>query len=137
MRALAGPAMLLVIVGGFALHRAFSSPDAPSRDFLDRELAAPDNDDDFAGTCFALSTVIIANTAFSPAQISWQPAGEDSWTLSLEDIVHDARGPVNVSPTTSRVMFLVCVMPFTMSYVATSWCSAQTWWRCTTKSSTR
>ena len=96
MRALAGPAMLLVIVGGFALYRGFAAPDGPPRDFLDRELAAPDNDDDHAGTCFSLSTVIIANTLFNTAQISWEPAGDDRWTLSLEDVVHDTRGPVNV-----------------------------------------
>jgi hypothetical protein len=96
MRALAGPAMLLVVVGGFGLYRALSAPEGPPRDFLDRELAAPDNDDDHAGTCFSLSTVIIANTMLGSAQIGWTPEGDDTWTLSLEDVVRDSRGPVNV-----------------------------------------
>jgi hypothetical protein len=96
MRALAGPAMLLVVVGGFGLYRALSSPEGPPRDFLDRELAAPEDDDDHTGTCFSLSTVIIANTMPGSAQISWTPEGDDAWILSLEDVVRDSRGPVNV-----------------------------------------
>jgi hypothetical protein len=35
MRALAGPAMLLVIVAGFMIHRGMSSHDAPARDFVE------------------------------------------------------------------------------------------------------
>jgi hypothetical protein len=95
MRALAGPAMLAVIVGGFALHRALSAPDAPSRSFLDREVAAPPNadPDEDAGTCYALSTVIIANTMFSSATLDWKPAHENAWTLSIEEVVQDGRGP--------------------------------------------
>jgi hypothetical protein len=96
MRALAGPAMLLVVIGGFALHRALSEPEGPPRSFLDRELAAPENDEQHAGTCFSLSTVIIANTLFSSATLEWKPAHEAAWTLSLEDILHDSRGPVHV-----------------------------------------
>jgi hypothetical protein len=96
MRALAGPAMLLVIIGGFALHRVLSAPESPSRSFLDRELAAPSNDEDHSGTCFALSTVIIANTMFRSASLDWKPAHEHAWTLTIEDLVQDGRGPIHV-----------------------------------------
>jgi hypothetical protein len=94
MRALAGPAMLLVIVGGFALYRHSAAPAAPSRDFLDLELAGAD--DDHTGSCYSLSTVIVASTAFSNAMITWKPAGDEAWTLSLEDVVNGGGGPVHV-----------------------------------------
>ena len=38
MKALAGPAMLLVIVGGFTIYKATSKDAVPSRDFTELEL---------------------------------------------------------------------------------------------------
>jgi hypothetical protein len=81
MRALAGPAMLLVMVGGFALYRCSSAPEAPSRDFLDLEFAGAD--DDHTGTCYSLSTVIVANTALTDI-------------VTLETVANGARGPAHV-----------------------------------------
>jgi hypothetical protein len=86
--------MLLAIVGGFALYRHSAAPKAPPREFLDLELAGAD--DDFTGSCYALSTVIVASTAFSNAMVTWKSAGDDSWTLSLDDVVSGSGGPVHV-----------------------------------------
>jgi hypothetical protein len=86
--------MLLVLIGGFGLHRALNKPDSPSRDFLDLELAGADSD--HTGACYSLSTVIVANTAFSSAMLEWMPAGEDAWTLSMEDVVNAHGGPAHV-----------------------------------------
>lgn len=91
MRALAGPAMLLVMVGGFALYRMMAAPDSPSRHFLDLELAGAD--EDHTGGCYSLSTVIVAYTAFTDTQLQWTPAGDDAWTLSIDNVVHGPRGP--------------------------------------------
>jgi len=86
--------MLLVIVGGFALYRHSVAPAAPSRDFLDLELAGAD--DDQTGSCYSLSTVIVASTAFSTAVLTWKPAGDDAWILALDDVVNGGRGPTHV-----------------------------------------
>lgn len=86
--------MLLVIVGGFAVYRYSAAPAAPPRDFLDLELAGAD--DDHTGSCYALSTVIVASTAFGNAMISWKPAGEDAWTLELDDVENGRGGPSHV-----------------------------------------
>jgi hypothetical protein len=94
MRALAGPAMLLVLVGGFGLYRLTSAPDSPSRDFLDLELAGADEEQ--TGACYSLSTVIVANTAFDTAALEWKPASDEGWTLSLDDLQHGTRGPTHV-----------------------------------------
>ena len=59
MRALAGPAMLLVMVGGFLVYRLTSEEDAPSRDFTALEFAGAD--DDHTGSCYSLDTVLITN----------------------------------------------------------------------------
>lgn len=96
MRALAGPAMLIVVVGGFALHRAFSEPEAPPRSFLDAELAAPQNEDGHEGTCYSLSTVIIASTMYRSWVISWKPAGKNAWELSLDDVENGSSGPQTI-----------------------------------------
>ena len=93
MRALAGPAMLLVIVGGFFAHRMLSKPEGPPREFLDRELAGADVQR--TGTCYSLSTVVIANTMFSSAMLGWTAAGDDAWILAIEDVQHDG-APVHV-----------------------------------------
>lgn len=94
MRALAGPAMLLVLIGGYGIHRLTSSPEAPPRDFLDLEFAGAD--EDHTGSCYALSTVIVANLAFSNAVAEWKPAGDDGWTLSLDELRHGTGGPSHV-----------------------------------------
>jgi hypothetical protein len=97
MRALAGPAMLLVIVGGFTIYKAVSEENAPSRDFAALELAA--NDEDHTGTCYALSTVLIANGVFGDTVRTWtapDPDNENKWTLELEKVVHGNHGPIRV-----------------------------------------
>jgi hypothetical protein len=94
MRALAGPVMLLVIIGGFGLHRLLSKPEAPSREFLDLELAGADGEHE--GSCYSLSTVLVANALSSGAVREWKAPRENAWTLSLEEIHQDHRGPVLV-----------------------------------------
>jgi len=42
MRALAGPAMMLVIAGGYLVYHLSSKEDAPSRDFTELEFAGDD-----------------------------------------------------------------------------------------------
>lgn len=94
MRALAGPAMLLLIVGGFTLYKFTSKEPGPSREFTELELAA--DDDDQTGTCYSLSTVLIANGVFGNALRTWsapEPDNEDKWTLELENVRHGANGP--------------------------------------------
>ena len=99
MRALAGPAMLLVIVGGFTIYKAMSKEDAPSRDFTELELAA--DDDDHTGTCYSLSTVLIANGVFGNALRTWtapDPDNENKWTLEVENVRQGANGPEHDVP---------------------------------------
>ncbi len=95
MRALAGPAMLLVIVGGFVVYRASSKEDAPSRDFASLELAAEDGD--HTGTCYSLSTVLIANGVFGGAVRTWTPdeKNEHRWSLTVENVRQDSNGPAH------------------------------------------
>lgn len=94
MRALAGPAMLLLVVGGYMIHRLGSAEDAPPRAFTELEFAA--NDAAHTGTCYSLGTVLIANGAFSNAVRTWTPdeANDDQWTLRLEQVVQAHNGPV-------------------------------------------
>lgn len=94
MRALAGPVMLLVVVGGIGLYRALATPEEPPRSFLDLELSGADPAR--TGSCYSLSTVLIANLAFSPALREWKAAHDNAWTLSLEDIHQTAAGPLHV-----------------------------------------
>lgn len=95
MRALAGPVMLLVVVGGFTLHRVFNKPDVPSRAFLDLEFTGADRE--YTGSCYSLSTVVVAHTALRRDRVTqWKPAGEDSWTLSVESIEGGYGGPVHI-----------------------------------------
>jgi hypothetical protein len=94
MRALAGPAMLLVVIGGFTIYKTMSKEDAPSREFTELELAA--DDEDHTGTCYSLSTVLIANGVFGGALRTWNapdPDNEDRWTLELENVRHGRNGP--------------------------------------------
>ena len=94
MRAMAGPAMLLVMVGGFAIYKATSKESAPSRKFVELELAS--NDAYHTGTCYALSTVLVANGLFGNAARTWTaPEGaRDRWTIELENVVQGYSGPV-------------------------------------------
>jgi hypothetical protein len=87
MRALAGPAMLLVIVGGFLTVRYTSREDGPSRNFTELE---------FADSCYSLSTVLIANRFLSGASRTWTAPRKDAWTLKLDDVVQGAGGPVRM-----------------------------------------
>jgi hypothetical protein len=94
MRALAGPVMLLVAVGGFGLYRLTNKPDAPTRDFLELEFAGAD--DGKTGTCYSLNSVLIANSVFSNATREWKGAGDDRWTLALDEIQQGYGGPSHV-----------------------------------------
>ncbi len=85
--------MLLVMVGGFLIHRALSKEDAPARDFLQLELAGADAE--HTGSCYALSTVLIANLPFSTATRTWT-LRDDAWTLTLEEVAQGQGGPVRV-----------------------------------------
>ncbi|MEJ0086467.1 MAG: hypothetical protein WDO72_12335 [Pseudomonadota bacterium] len=93
MKALAGPAMLLVVFGGLAIYRMASKEDAPSRDFLELEFAGADAD--HTGSCYSLSTVLIANGVFGGATRTWKAAGEDAWTLGVEAVTQANNGPVH------------------------------------------
>jgi hypothetical protein len=94
MRALAGPAMLLVMVGGYLVHRYLSSDDAPSRSFTELEFAGAD--DDHTGSCYSLSTLLIANRPYSNATRNWTRLRDGKWTLMLEDVAQGYGGPVSV-----------------------------------------
>ena len=87
MRSLAGPAMLLVIVGGFLSIRYMTKDDEPPRKFTDLE---------FADSCYSLSTVLVANRFFSGAARTWTSPRDDAWTLKLDDVVQGNGGPVRV-----------------------------------------
>lgn len=102
MRALAGPAMLLVIVGSIGLYRGLQKPEGPSREFLDLEFAGADAE--HTGSCYSLSTVLIASSAFSDATLEWKRIGDvddedgenDRWQLAIEDLVHDGNSTAHV-----------------------------------------
>lgn len=93
MRALAGPAMLLVVVVGFLVHRVMSKEDAPSRDFVELEFAGADAN--HTGSCYSLSTVLIANGVFGGVPRTWTEAGGNTWTLGLETVSQAYNGPVH------------------------------------------
>lgn len=94
MRALAGPAMLLVIVGGFAIFRMSATEEAPSREFTELEFAGAD--DAHTGSCYSLSTVLIANRAYGNASRTWTKPRDDAWTLMLDAVVQGNGGPVRL-----------------------------------------
>lgn len=94
MRALAGPALLLVVVGGFGLYRAMTKPSTPPHDFLDLEFAGADRLR--TGSCYSLSTVLVATTAFLDVQRTWKLNDDDTWTLTLESVQNGQDGPVHV-----------------------------------------
>ena len=93
MRALAGPAMLLVMVGGFAIYRATSKEEVPARDFVELEFAGADAG--HTGSCYSLSTVLVANGVFGGATRTWKTAGDEAWTLGLETVSQSYNGPVH------------------------------------------
>ncbi|HEU4780794.1 MAG TPA: hypothetical protein VFS58_13010 [Steroidobacteraceae bacterium] len=92
MRPLAGPAMMLVLVGGYLIFRLTSDEDAPSRDFTALEFAGADAD--HTGSCYSLDTVLIANRIGSTAVRTWTSTHEDAWTLLVDDIIQGTGGPV-------------------------------------------
>ncbi len=87
MRALAGPAMLLVVVGGFLAVRYTSRDEGPSRAFTELE---------FSDSCYSLSTVLIANRFLNNASRTWTAPRDDAWTLKLDDIVAGPGGPIRM-----------------------------------------
>jgi hypothetical protein len=93
MKALAAPAMLLVVAAGFLWVRGCSDVKSPSREFADLELAGADADN--TGSCYSLSTVLVANGIFGKAPRTWIPGSNPNlWTLSLERIEQGYSGPV-------------------------------------------
>jgi hypothetical protein len=97
MRAFAGPAMLLVMFGALAAYRLAGSSDSPARSFTELELAAADSE--HTGTCYALSTVLIANGVNGNTVRTWSrpdKKNDDEWQLMLEDVVQGSNGPVHV-----------------------------------------
>ena len=95
MRALAGPAMMLVIAGGYLVYHLSSKEDAPSRDFTELEFAGADYQ--HTGSCYSLRTVLNTNRFFSDATRSWSSPREDAWTLALDSIVQGNGGPTQIS----------------------------------------
>ena len=87
MRALAGPAMLLVLVGGFVAVRYTTRDEGPPRNFTELE---------FADSCYSLGTVLIANRFLSGASRTWTAPRDDAWTLKLDDIVQGNGGPARM-----------------------------------------
>jgi hypothetical protein len=94
MRALAGPAMMLVVVGGFLANRYLSKEEAPSREFTELEFAGAD--DDQSGSCYSLGTVLVANRTGSSTARTWTKSDDGAWTLLLDDVAQGYAGPVRV-----------------------------------------
>jgi hypothetical protein len=96
MRFVPGTVLASVIVLAFLAYRLFGATDtAPPRDFLELELLAADNE--HTGTCYSLSTVLIANTiGYSNATVSWHRVVPDTWTRRSEEMVQSTRGPTHV-----------------------------------------
>jgi hypothetical protein len=94
MKAIASVAMMLVVYGGFLWVRGTSSEKTPSREFAELELAGADAD--HTGSCYSLSTVLVANGIFGKAPRTWIPgSNQNLWTLSLESIQQGYAGPVH------------------------------------------
>jgi hypothetical protein len=91
MRPLAGPAMLLVMFGGFALYRVLGADDHPSRDFLALDFAGADAG--HTGSCYSLDTVLFADRLHSKATRTWESARAGQWVLTIEEVVQDYNGP--------------------------------------------
>lgn len=95
MRALAGPAMLAVMVGGFLIAKQCSADKLPPRDFTALEFAGAD----LTGSCYSLSTILTANRVISAATSSWESPREGTWKLKLEAVVQGYAGPELMSRT--------------------------------------
>ena len=95
MRALAGPAMLLVMAGTYLVYHLSSKEEAPSRDFTELEFAGADYQ--HTGSCYSLSTVLVTNRFFSRAARTWSSPREGAWTLALDSIVQGNGGPTQIS----------------------------------------
>jgi hypothetical protein len=89
MRALAGPAMLAVIVGGFFITRQCSADKLPPREFTALEFAGPD----LTGSCYSLSTILVANRAVTSSTSTWETPRDGTWKLKLEAVVQGYGGP--------------------------------------------
>jgi hypothetical protein len=89
MRALAGPAMLAVMVGGFFIAKQCSAEKLPPRDFTAREFTAADE----SGTCYSLSTILAANLVASTSTSTWESPRDGTWKLKLESVVQGYGGP--------------------------------------------
>jgi hypothetical protein len=85
--------MLLVMVGGYAIYRGASKEETPSRDFVELEFAGADAGQ--TGSCYSLSTVLIANGVFGGTTRTWKAAGDDSWILGVEAVTQSYNGPVH------------------------------------------
>jgi hypothetical protein len=85
--------MLLVVVGGFGLYRFMAREKAPSHEFVELEFAGADAA--HTGSCYSLSTVLIANGVFGGAPRTWTAAGKHAWTLGLESVAQGNGGPVH------------------------------------------
>jgi len=94
MRALAGPAMLLVMAGGYLVFRLSTKEVAPLRDFTQLEFAGADQE--HTGTCYSLDSVLIANRARADSTRTWVSPRKDVWTLKLDQIVQANGGPVRM-----------------------------------------
>ena len=66
----------------------------PARDFTELELASRDSGSD--GTCYALSTVLVANRVSGNSTRSWtapEKHNKDKWILTLENVRQGYNGP--------------------------------------------
>ena len=89
MRALAGPAMLLVVVVGATAYRSMSKEDKPSREFTGLELSIPGQQ----GSCYSLETTLIANALFDKATRTWKKIDDRAWQLTAESVIQGYNGP--------------------------------------------
>ncbi|MBC8027306.1 MAG: hypothetical protein H7Y89_15035 [Steroidobacteraceae bacterium] len=94
MKGIAGPVMILVVLLGFFIYRASSGPDTPARSFTNLELAGAD--EDHTGSCYALSTVLIANGWWGDVPRHWESKRENVWIFVVEDVQQGFNGPVHV-----------------------------------------
>jgi hypothetical protein len=93
MRALAGPAMLAVMVCGFFFAKQCSADKLPPREFTALEFAGAD--DPQVGSCYSLSTMLVANHVTGGSTPSWESPREGTWKLKLESVVQGYSGPMH------------------------------------------
>jgi hypothetical protein len=95
VRALAGPAMLAVMVGGFLITKQCSADKLPPREFTALELTGADG----SGSCYSLSTILVANQAVNASTSTWESPSEGTWKLKLEAVVQGYGGPEHIFRT--------------------------------------